>query len=40
MELAIEVWVKIDEETINKWVDSMPERLKRVLMGSGKLTAY
>lgn len=40
IELAREGWANIKQETINKWIDSIPDRLKQVIRGAGKLTAY
>lgn len=36
-ELALEGWEGIKQETINKWVDSIPDRLRRVIYDHGKL---
>ena len=40
MELARDGWAKIDQAMIDKWIDSMPKRLKAVITNQGKLTAF
>ena len=40
MELALEGWTNIKQSTIDKWVESMPQRLQAVIANNGKLTAF
>ena len=40
MDLAREGWNNINQCTINKWIDSMPERLQAVLDYEGRITAF
>ena len=40
MDLARKGWDNIDQSTINKWVDGMPERLQAVLDYEGRITAF
>ena len=37
---AVRGWESLSQETINAWILSMPRRLKRVVEGGGKMTAY
>jgi hypothetical protein len=39
-ELVLEGWKELDQEIINKWVDSIPERLQKVIDYKGKRTGY
>jgi hypothetical protein len=39
-ELAKEGWDKVSHDFINKWVDSMPQRLREVIEMDGKMTAH
>ena len=39
-ELAQEGWENLSQETINKWVESIPQRLKDVIARKGQLTGY
>ena len=39
-ELALEGWEKLSQETINKWVISMPQRLQDVINRKGQLCGY
>jgi hypothetical protein len=39
-ELAQEGWANLSQKTINKWCDSMPERLQAVIDAEGKMTSY
>ncbi|KAJ6260011.1 hypothetical protein Dda_2224 [Drechslerella dactyloides] len=39
-ELVIQGWDSLKQETINKWVDSMPARLQAVIDVDGKMTHY
>ena len=40
IKLAVEGWLNISQDTVNKWVESMPNRLRQLIRGGGKLTAY
>ena len=40
MELARDGWTKVDQAMIDKWIDSMPKKLKAVITNQGKLTAF
>lgn len=39
-ELAEEGWKELSQETINRWIDSMPERLQHVIDMKGKMTGW
>jgi hypothetical protein len=39
-ELAMEGWAKLKQETINKWVDEMPQRLQDIIDSKGKMTGH
>ncbi|KAK6363297.1 hypothetical protein TWF730_011363 [Orbilia blumenaviensis] len=38
--LACEGWDSLNQDTINRWIDSIPERLQAVINAGGKMTAY
>lgn len=40
MQLILEGWKRISQETINKWVDSMVVRMEDVLAGQGQMTGW
>ena len=39
-ELAEEGWKELSQETINRWIESMPERLNNVINLDGKMTGW
>ena len=39
-EMALQGWAGIEQATIDRWVCSMPTRLKKVIKNTGKLTAF
>ena len=39
-ELALEGWEQLQQETINKWIDEMPQRLQDYIIAKGKITGY
>ena len=39
-ELALEGWDKLKQETINKWVEEMPQRLQDCIIAKGKMTGH
>jgi hypothetical protein len=39
-ELSIEGWAKLKQETINKRVDEMPQRLQDIIDSKGKMTGH
>ena len=39
-ELALEGWAKVTQDSINKRVATMPDRLHAVLKGGGAITGY
>jgi hypothetical protein len=38
--LALEGWAELKQETINKWVKEMPQRLKDVIKAGGKMSGH
>lgn len=38
--LALEGWQKLEQKTINKWVEEMPKRLKDCIKAEGKMTGH
>jgi hypothetical protein len=39
-ELALEGWARLKQETINKWVEEMPQRLQDVINSKGKMSGH
>jgi hypothetical protein len=39
-ELALESWKSLSQATINKWIESMPARLQKVIDNEGRMTGY
>jgi hypothetical protein len=40
IELAEEGWNSLSQETIDRWIESMPERMKQVIKLDGKMTGW
>ncbi len=39
-ELATKCWPKLSQDTINKWVDEMPQKLQDCIDADGRITGY
>jgi hypothetical protein len=39
-EVALEGWKRLREDTINRFVNSMPDRLRAVIESKGQMTAF
>jgi hypothetical protein len=38
--LAIEAWKSLSQDTINRWIDSMPQRMEDVVAMEGRMTGH